>query len=76
MTNLNVETYELTIDQLDKVTGGDGVQPLPVKKPGCQCGGGGGGQNATGPGAGPGNGHGGGILWAGGDSAGAAGSFA
>jgi hypothetical protein len=24
MTNLNVETYELTIDQLDKVTGGDG----------------------------------------------------
>jgi hypothetical protein len=75
MTNSNVETYELTIDQLDKVNGGDGVQPAPVKKPGCQCGGGGGGQNGTGPGTGPGNGH-GGVVWAGGDSAGAVGSIA
>jgi hypothetical protein len=74
MTNLSVETYELTIDQLDKVTGGDGVKPV-VKQPGCQCGGGGGGQNGTGPGTGPGNGH-GGVVWAGGDSAGAAGSIA
>jgi hypothetical protein len=75
MTNLNVETYELSIDQLDKVTGGDKVPPVPVKKPGCHCGGGGGGQNGTGPGTGGGNGH-GGIIWAGGDSGGAAGSIA
>jgi hypothetical protein len=75
MTNLNVETYELSIDLLDKVTGGDKVEPVPVKKPGCQCGGGGGGQNGTGPGTGPGNSH-GGIIWAGGDGAGASGSIA
>jgi hypothetical protein len=76
MTKLKVESYELSIDQLDNVSGGDKVQPVPVvKKPGCQCGGGGGGQNGTGPGTGGGNGQ-GGVIWAGGDTAGGLGAIA
>lgn len=66
MTNLNVEIEELTMDQLNGVSAGD-------HKPGSHSGGGGG--KGTGPGTGGGNGH-GGVLWAGPDTAGAAGSVA
>jgi hypothetical protein len=66
MTNLNVEIEELTMDQLSEVSAGDHA-------PGTRSGGGGG--KGTGPGTGGGNGH-GGIVWAGGDGAGAAASIA
>jgi hypothetical protein len=69
MTDMNND-FELSLNDLDTVTGGDGV------KPGCQCGGGGGGQNGTGPGTGGGNGHGGRVIWAGGDGAGAVANIA
>jgi len=66
MTNLNVDIEELTMDQLSEVSAGDHA-------PGTRSGGGGG--KGTGPGTGGGNGH-GGIVWAGGDGAGAAASIA
>jgi hypothetical protein len=66
MTNLNVEIEELTLEQLNAVSGGD-------HDPGSRSGGGGG--TGTGPGTGGGNGH-GGRLWAGGDGTGTAGSIA